>query len=185
MVKQEKIINIPNLFTLFRLLLIPVFIYYLVVVNNRILAAIILSILGTTDWVDGWLARKLDQRTNFGAVFDPTVDRLLFLVAVPAVIYTSSVPLIIAVLAVIREIMAAGISVFTYVHDKKIVKVTWAGKTGAFLLMFGFPLFIAGSSGMKFNETLEMLGWLFSIPGLIYAYYSVFFEYFPKYIFDK
>lgn len=71
----------PNLVTLVRLLCLPVFLWLLFSREQREAAAWLLGALGATDWVDGWLARRLDQRSEFGAVFDPAVDRLLFIVA--------------------------------------------------------------------------------------------------------
>ena len=77
---------IPNLFTLLRLLCLPMFLYLLFGRDNQAAAAWMLGALGATDWVDGYLARRLGQVSEFGKVFDPTVDRLLFIVAIVAII---------------------------------------------------------------------------------------------------
>ncbi|MFM8907261.1 MAG: CDP-alcohol phosphatidyltransferase family protein, partial [Actinomycetota bacterium] len=82
----------PNLVTLARLLCLPLFLWLLFVFDDRELAAWLLGALGATDWVDGWLARRLNQRSEFGAVFDPAVDRLLFIVGVFAIVVDGSVP---------------------------------------------------------------------------------------------
>ncbi|MFM8417761.1 MAG: CDP-alcohol phosphatidyltransferase family protein, partial [Actinomycetota bacterium] len=68
----------------------PLFLWLLFVRDDRELAAWLLGALGATDWVDGWLARRLNQRSEFGAVFDPAVDRLLFIVCVFAIVVDGS-----------------------------------------------------------------------------------------------
>ena len=82
----------PNLVTLVRLSCLPVFLWLLFSREQREAAAWLLGALGATDWVDGWLARRLDQRSEFGAVFDPAVDRLLFIVGVGSIVIDGSVP---------------------------------------------------------------------------------------------
>ena len=97
--------TIPNAFTLARLLCLPLFLYVLFGLNDRAAAAWMLGALGATDWVDGYLARRLGQVSEFGKVFDPTVDRLLFIVAITAIIIDGSIPIVFAVLVLTREIL--------------------------------------------------------------------------------
>ena len=99
--------TIPNLITLVRLLLIPVFVRLLFGRDDRGSAAWLLAALGSTDWVDGWIARRFDQVSEFGKIFDPAVDRLMFLVAIPALLIDGSVPIVVAVLALAREAIVA------------------------------------------------------------------------------
>ncbi|SDU06703.1 CDP-diacylglycerol--glycerol-3-phosphate 3-phosphatidyltransferase [Halopseudomonas salegens] len=75
--------NIPNILTSLRVVLIPVFIlfYYLPFGWSYLAAAIIFTIASVTDWLDGYLARKLDQSTPFGAFLDPVADKLMVVVA--------------------------------------------------------------------------------------------------------
>ena len=76
-VKREvdTIWTIPNLFTLIRLLCLPLFLWLLFGLPSRQAAAWLLGGLCATDWVDGYLARRLGQTSEFGKKFDPTVDR--------------------------------------------------------------------------------------------------------------
>ena len=75
--------NIPNALTWFRILLIPVFvlIFYLPQQWSYIAAATIFAIAGITDWLDGYLARKLNQSTPFGAFLDPVADKMMVAIA--------------------------------------------------------------------------------------------------------
>lgn len=80
--------NIPNAITVFRVLLIPVFVlvFYLPYQWSALLSAVIFSIAGITDWLDGYLARKLDQSTPFGAFLDPVADKLMVVIALALMI---------------------------------------------------------------------------------------------------
>ena len=90
---SNRYLTLPNAFTLVRLCCIPLFLYLLFGRDNRAGAAWLLGGLGATDWVDGWLARRLNQTSEFGKIFDPTADRLLFIVAIGGIIIDHSAPL--------------------------------------------------------------------------------------------
>ena len=102
----DRIWTFTNMFTLSRLLCLPWFLYLLFVDENRAAAAWLLAALGSTDWIDGYIARRFDQGSEFGKIFDPTVDRLLFIVSVTAIIIDGSIPLWFAVAVLVREILA-------------------------------------------------------------------------------
>ncbi|MFM7872886.1 MAG: CDP-alcohol phosphatidyltransferase family protein, partial [Actinomycetota bacterium] len=80
----------PNLITLVRLCCLPVFVWLLLGAEEPGYAALILGGLGATDWVDGWVARRFDQVSEFGKKFDPTADRILFIVALVAIMIDGS-----------------------------------------------------------------------------------------------
>ncbi len=171
--------TVPNLITFARLLCIPLFVWLLFGRENRAAAAWLLAALGSTDWVDGWFARKFDQATELGALFDPTVDRLLFLVAIPSLLIDGSIPLIVAALAIVREALVAIAALILGALGVARFPVTWEGKTGTFLLMFAFPMFLGAASTLSYAPVLAWLAWLFAIPGLGYSWYSAIFQYVP------
>lgn len=177
--RASEILTWPNLVTLVRLCCIPIFLWLLFGRENRAAAAWLLAALGSTDWVDGWLARRLDQMTDFGAMFDPVVDRLLFFVAIPSLLIDGSVPIVVGVAVLIREAVVAGFAIaLAAIGDERIV-VTWEGKTGTFLLMFAFPMFLGAASTLSYAPLLAWLAWLFAVPGLGYSWYSAAFQYLP------
>ena len=88
----DGIWSIPNAFTLARLLCLPIFLYLLFGRDNQAAAAWMLGALGATDWIDGYLARRLNQVSEFGKVFDPIADRMLFIVAIVAIMIDGSMP---------------------------------------------------------------------------------------------
>ena len=100
---QQEVFTWPNLISVIRLGCIPIFVWLLLGDERRMAAAGLLAVLGATDWVDGWIARRFDQTSEVGKILDPTADRLMFLVAVFSMIIDESVPLWFAVLTLVRE----------------------------------------------------------------------------------
>jgi len=165
--------TIPNAFTLARLLCLPVFLYVLFGLENRAAAAWMLGAIGATDWVDGYLARRLGQVSEFGKVFDPTVDRLLFIVAITAIIIDGSIPLWFAVAVLARELLVGlMMAVATLLYHMPRIDVTYWGKLATFLLMFAVPGFLMGNSEMPGAAGFEAVAWLVGIPGLILSYWT-------------
>ena len=177
---REQVLTWPNLFTFARLLCIPLFVWLLFGRENRAAAAWMLGVLGGTDWIDGYLARRLDQRTEFGALFDPTVDRLLFLVAVPSVVIDGSIPLWIAIVVLAREVIVAAGALYLGAKGVEPFAVSWEGKTGTFLLFFAVPAFLGAQSTLSYAPVLETLAWIAVLPGLAYSYYAAFGQYLPQ-----
>ena len=170
---SNRYLTLPNAFTLVRLCCIPLFLYLLFGRDNRASAAWLLGGLGATDWVDGWLARRLNQTSEFGKIFDPTADRLLFIVAIGGIIVDHSAPLWIAWAVVTREVLFGGtVAIATLVFGMKRFDVTWLGKVATFLLMFAFPGFMLGASKFPGHQGFEIASWLLGIPGLILSYYT-------------
>ncbi len=172
-VTVDTVWTIPNLVTLIRLLLLPVFVWVLFGLPSRQAAAWMLGLLGTTDWVDGYLARRLGQTSEFGKKFDPTVDRLWFVVAIVSIIANASIPVWFAVLVLAREVLVGGAMVVaTLVFKMQRFDVTWWGKTATFLLMFAVPGFLMTNSSAPAPEAWEVAAWIFGIPGLLLSYYT-------------
>jgi cardiolipin synthase len=165
--------TIPNLVTLVRLLCLPLFVWILFGLPSRQAAAWLLGCLGATDWVDGYLARRLGQTSEFGKKFDPTVDRLLFVVGVVAIIVNDAIPVWFAVLILAREVaVGATMVVATLAFGMERFDVTWWGKTATFLLMFAVPGFLMGESSIPIAGAFEIAAWCFGIPGLVLSYYT-------------
>ena len=98
---RDNALTIPNLISILRLAAVPVFVWLLIGENRPLAAAALLGILGATDWVDGWVARRFDQISELGKVLDPTADRIMFLVAVFTMMIDGSVPIWFGILTLI------------------------------------------------------------------------------------
>lgn len=165
--------TVPNVFTLLRLLCLPLFVWILFGLPSRQAAAWLLGALGATDWVDGYLARRLGQTSEFGKKFDPTVDRLLFFVGIVAIMVNDAMPVWVGVAILTREVLVGGaVAVATLVFDMQRFDVTWWGKTATFLLMFAVPGFLMAESSIPIAGAFEVAAWCFAIPGLVLSYYT-------------
>lgn len=161
-------LNIPNLLTLLRILLIPFFfiVYTIDAGWSNIVATVIFVAAAITDWLDGYLARKLNQYTTFGAFLDPVADKLI--VATALVLLATdqkilelviSIPLFAAAVGIIigREIVISALREWMAELGKRAsVAVSYIGKVKTTLQMiaislliyreplFGLPIFIIG-----------------------------------------
>ena len=169
---EDRILTIPNLITVIRLCTLPVFVWLLFGADNRHAAGWVLFLIGSTDWVDGYLARRLGQVSNVGKVLDPVADRLLFFVGVGSIIIDGAVPLWFAVAVLVREVLIAAATLGLAAAGAKRIDVTWFGKAATFLLMGAFPSFLVGASDASYAGGMEALAWGVGIPGLVLSYYS-------------
>jgi cardiolipin synthase len=168
----DRIATVPNLITVLRLLFLPVYLYLLLAQDNRMGAAVLLGVLGATDWVDGYIARNFNQKSNIGRLLDPTADRILFFVGIGGILAVDGAPRWFAIIVLAREVVVASITVVLTAMGVEPVEVTWFGKAGTFGLMFAFPFFLAGTSTSPLAPLAWTLGWLAGIPGLILSLYA-------------
>ncbi|MFM8381718.1 MAG: CDP-alcohol phosphatidyltransferase family protein, partial [Actinomycetota bacterium] len=151
----------PNLITLVRLCCLPVFVWLLLGAEEPGYAALILGGLGATDWVDGWVARRFDQVSEFGKKFDPTADRILFIVALVAIMIDGSAPWWFCLLVLIREVVfGAAVAVLTVAFGMERFDVSYIGKWATFILMFVFPGFVMGESGIPGDWFFTGFAWI-------------------------
>src|ERR1700730_7435264 len=171
---EDRLLTIPNVITTMRLLCIPVFLWILFGhhPHDRYHAALLLAAMGITDFVDGYLARRLHQVSTLGKVLDPIADRLLLGVGVVAILIDGSAPLWIGLVVVIREAIVAAAALTPAAARGPRIDVQWAGKAGTLGLMLTFPLFLAGHSMIGWRHTGEILAWCCAIPGLAFSLYS-------------
>lgn len=169
---EDRVLTVPNAFSVARLLCVPLFLWLLFGRDDRAAAAELLAFLGATDWVDGWIARRWNQVSTLGKILDPTADRILLLVGVTAILIDGSVPVVVAVLTLVREAAVAITAIVLAALGARRIDVTWAGKVGTFGLMFAFPLFLAGGSTLSWHVAAHWLGWICAVPGLLYSYRS-------------
>jgi cardiolipin synthase len=170
---SHKYLTAPNLFTLVRLCCIPIFLYMLFGRDNLPAAAFMLGGLGATDWVDGWLARHFNQVSEFGKMFDPTADRLLFIVSITGILIKGIEPTWFFWAVGAREVVIGGtIAIATVVFKMQRFDVTWWGKMATFLLMFAIPGFMLGASDFPGHSAFLVASWILAVPGLVLSYYT-------------
>lgn len=168
---ESRVLTIPNVITVVRLLCLPVYLWLLIGQDNRAAAAALLAVLGATDWVDGYIARRFHQVSNLGKVLDPVADRFLFFVGVGGILVVDGAPRWFCIVVLAREVLVGAATVVLALLGASRIDVTWYGKAGTFGLMFAFPLFLWGSGEDGFGPAWY-LGYVAGIPGLILSLYA-------------
>lgn len=176
---ERQVLTVPNFISVLRLGCVPVFCVMLLGMGNRAGAAILLGVLGATDWVDGYIARRFDQGTELGKILDPTADRLMFLAAVVVMMVDGSLHAAFGVTMLIREAVVSLATVVLAAMGARRIDVTWTGKTATFGLMFALPLLLLGDSSIGGAEALGGVGWGLGIPSLALSYFAAV-EYIPR-----
>lgn len=171
--RSRRVLTAPNVITLVRLACIPVFLWLLFGLGSRAWAAGLLGVLGATDWVDGFVARRYGQVSEVGKILDPVADRLLLLVSVTAILIDGSAPLWFGVAVLVREVLVAGATLTLAAMGARRIDVTWWGKAGTFGLLFAFPFFLASNSSVA-PDLFRVLAWACGIPGLVLSYVALF-----------
>lgn len=169
---SDAILTVPNLFTLGRLVCVPILVWLVHSVDRPYAAAVLLAVLGATDWVDGYLARLLGQQSKFGRVFDPTVDRLLFLVALASMLIIDAAPAWFLVAILVREAAVSLAALYLGARGVRTIKVSWWGKMATFGLLFALPLFLAASAEPSGAAVYRALAWVMGLPSLVLSWMS-------------
>lgn len=164
----------PNVITSIRLCLIPVFVWLLFGRHNRAGAAVMLAALGSTDWVDGTVARRFNQVSELGKILDPVADRLLLGTAVICILVDGAVPAVVAIPVVAREILVSAAVLILAAMGAKRIDVTWAGKMATFANMVAFPLFLLShDQAFGWRSPAKAVAWVVALIGIGFGYYSL------------
>jgi CDP-diacylglycerol--glycerol-3-phosphate 3-phosphatidyltransferase len=163
--------NLPNLITLSRIFTIPLLIgifYFPAEINiqgRNTFATVIFVVASLTDWFDGWLARKLNQTSSFGAFLDPVADKLMVCTVVIILIDLDRVNVIFGIIIVGREIAVSALREWMLqVGSKHRLKVNYLGKLKTVAQMVALPCLLFDSVIFNnFIDTREIGFWLFGL----------------------
>lgn len=169
---RSRIWTIPNLLSFLRIAGVPVAVWLLLSKDDPIGAAVLFGILGATDWVDGFIARKFDQTSELGKLLDPTADRVLLIALVIAALVDSRLPVWIGVIVLGREVVISIAVVALGIAGAPRVDVRWTGKAGTLSLMFGLPCFVAASALDGATDLLTTAGWILVVTGAALSYFA-------------
>jgi cardiolipin synthase len=164
----ERIWTIPNGISVARLAGVPVFLWLVLGVNTRAgdwWAVGLLLAAGASDWLDGKIARALNQQSRLGEVLDPAADRLYIVATIVALAVREIIPWWLVGLLAARELIMAGVLGLLRRHGWGTLQVSFVGKTATLCLLYAFPLLFLGSHVAGYAETAKVAGWSFAIWG--------------------
>ena len=167
---DDRIFTVPNVFSIVRLFLVPVFVWLLFSRHNRLQAAWLLAGLGSTDWVDGWFARRFNQVSTLGKILDPAADRILLGVSAIAIIIDGSIPRLLGITIVAREVVVSVAVLALAAGGAKRIDVKWSGKAATMGLMIAFPLFLLSKSSVAAADVFRIIAWIVVIPSVAMSF---------------
>jgi cardiolipin synthase len=167
---EDRVLTVANAVTTLRLVGVGVFLWLLFGDGQQTAAAILLAVLGATDWVDGQLARRLHQVSSLGKILDPAVDRVLVGTAVVAVIVHGAVPLWFGILTVVREALISGTVLVLAALGARRIDVLWIGKAGTFGLMVAYPGFLISHGTAAWQQPFHVAAWVAGGAGIVLAW---------------
>jgi cardiolipin synthase (CMP-forming) len=164
---RDRVLTVPNALSVLRLVLVPVFLYLLLVVHANGWAVGVLMFSGFSDWADGKIARMVaNQSSRLGELLDPAVDRI-YMVTVPvALAIYGAVPWWIVVTLIGRDAVLAATLPVLRSRGLTALPVTYIGKAATFALMSGFPLILLGQWDALWSRVVLACGWAFLVWGM-------------------
>ena len=172
----SQVWNVPNVLSMLRLVLVPVFLV-LIVLGDYVAALVVLIVASLTDLLDGFIARHFNQVTRLGQLLDPAADRLYIFAALIGLAAQGLVPWWIVVLIVARDVMLLVLAVVLANHGYGPLPVHQLGKAATFALFFGLPVIMLGLAFPAVQPVSEPIGWAITLwgaflywwAGIIYA----------------
>ena len=164
---RDRVLTVPNMLSVLRLLLVPVFLYLLFVAKANAWAVGVLMFSGFSDWADGKIARLVaNQSSRLGELLDPAVDRI-YMVTVPvALAFYGAVPWWIVLTLIGRDVVLAATLLVLRTRGVTALPVTYVGKAATFALMSAFPLILLGQWDALWSRVVLDCGWAFLIWGM-------------------
>lgn len=164
---RDRVLTVPNALSVLRLLLVPVFLYLLLVSEAIGWAVAVLMFSGASDWADGKIARLYDnQSSRLGELLDPAVDRIYMVVVPIALAMAHVIPWWFVAVLLGRDVVLAGTLPLLRSRGLSALPVTYLGKAATFALMSGLPLVLLGQFDAQWSRVVLAIGWGFLIWGL-------------------
>ena len=156
---SNRIWTIPNVISFIRLLGVPLFLYLLLGPHHDVAAVIVLAIGGTTDWVDGFVARRMNSVSRLGELLDPFADRLYILATLIGFTVRGVVPYWLTGALLLRELVLAIALLVLRRNGYGPPPVHYVGKTGTFVLLAAFPVILLARAVPSIDGWAGPLGW--------------------------
>jgi cardiolipin synthase (CMP-forming) len=170
-VVSTRVLTVPNVISLARLLLVPVF-AVLVANGEDAWALLVLAVSGASDWLDGVVARRMHQVTRLGQMLDPAADRLFILVTLLGLAWRGTVPVWLVVVLVARDVVLAVMLLVLARAGYPPLRVHLAGKAGTLVLLYAFPLLFLSQWPSTLGQAAGVLGWACALWGVALYWFA-------------
>lgn len=161
---SNAILTIPNVITIVRFLGTPLFVWLVLSEHEYGWGVFVLAMMGCTDWIDGFVARKLNQTSQLGRLLDPLADRVALVAVIVTMVLAGILPLWLLLLMVIPDVVLLAVTLYFFRGDAGL-KVTMLGKSRTAALMIGTPmLLLAKALDSGFTE---IVAWVFLLAGMV------------------
>ncbi|UWZ42018.1 CDP-alcohol phosphatidyltransferase family protein [Dactylosporangium matsuzakiense] len=161
------VLTVPNFFTFARLLGVPLFLYLFLATDATGWAVTVLAVGGLSDWVDGFLARRLNQTSRLGELLDPLADRLYILATLFALTYRDIVPWWFTIALIAREAVMVLVLVVLRILGHGPPPVHYVGKTATAVLLMGFPMMLLAHFSDAARPWAQPSGWALLWWGIV------------------
>lgn len=158
--------TLPNIISMVRLAGVPLFLWLVIGPEADVWALVVLMVSGFSDWLDGYLARRLDQTSRLGEILDPVADRLYILAAVVGLLYRDIIPWWVAIILPARDAFLWCLVPFLRTRGYSALPVHYLGKAATAALLYAFPLLFLGDGDGPVATLSLVFGWAFAIWGM-------------------
>ncbi|HZB49656.1 MAG TPA: CDP-alcohol phosphatidyltransferase family protein [Mycobacteriales bacterium] len=161
----DRVVTIPNLLSVLRLLGVPLFLWLLLGPEADLAALIVLMAAGLSDYFDGKIARWLNQTSKIGVLLDPAADRLYILATLFAFVARDIIPWWLAALIVGRDLLLVPTLPLLRRHGYGPLQVSYLGKAATFNLLYAFPLLLIAANDWAVSDVARPVAWAFVVWG--------------------
>jgi cardiolipin synthase (CMP-forming) len=161
----DRLLTVPNLLSIIRLAGVPLFLWLLLGPKEDGWALVVLVASGVSDWLDGKIARWLNQTSKLGAILDPAADRLYTLATALAFVLRDIVPWWVAAVLIGRDVMVGVCIAVLRRAGFGAPEVTYIGKAATFALMYALPLLLLAQGSSTFATLARPVAYAFAIWG--------------------
>jgi cardiolipin synthase len=166
----RRVFTVPNALSAIRIALIPAFVLLLADDGTRLAGFVLMGLVVSTDWVDGYLARRMGQVTELGKLLDPLADRLALGAGLITFVALDIFPLWGALVILVRDVVVLGSAIWLAATHGPRLDVRPIGKFATFTLMWGIPMVAWGNAGLPLDDLVLVLGWVWFSVGAIEYY---------------
>ena len=164
--EASRVWTVPNIISVVRLAGVPLFLWLVLGPEKDGLALVVLMVAGFTDYLDGWLARRLDQFSKLGEILDPVADRLYILAVVVGLYLRDIIPWWVALALPLRDLLLWGLVPILRTRGFSALPVHFLGKAATFNLLYAFPLLLLGEGDGIVENLARTFGWAFAWWGI-------------------